>query len=680
MEPLRFLGFLALIAILLAILPVDASQHEESQLIVQDPRGDVTTLGLTLDRSNALDLAALLLGSNGTHFQITIELADLDGATLFGKDFPTYLVFYSYEGRSYRMQIVRINPIGTTEIRYLGSLEVYNEATRTYDELSESPAVHPRESEDAIDIGVPYSTIQGTGGLLASPGFSITGIFVRSVPQGDDIDPLAPGIAISTSSDRMPDAGTASYRIEQRSFDGQDVLVFVARPQRLSNGGENVFAYSIQVSNSGADLASFEFSFTGVPDFWDASLADTFLEVPGHSTVNNTAVIRSPGAHQHGGQVNIQVQTKRIETGELWTNTISVTFTSPPQPAGHHPTLYFHAARNPNVLPGVQDAYGEWATAPYMNTLSEDESDVAEPVNSEFQNLRYWQYPLAPGLGIGLDFILDKTVRCSFTVAPRMFLPAGEATIPIRGVTMWAELKLVSEERGTILLADSNRAAIGDVATSKPIELDLVPTQESEFIPYHAGSNLILDIWFTTSEPFPGSNPESLIILPGGYMTLPLLDFQDPLPLVEGTPIILEAPTQVFGQAGLDIAVPVTLASNLGNTADVRLEARGANPAWNVRFYPSEVKLGGGEARTTTVGVHVPQDAVEGDILRFFVTASVDGLPTAIEPIIILIDDESTPTLLEKQSTKDTPYLSGFTVGIAFLAITIWRRSRNRIE
>lgn len=658
------------IALLVALPAAAYNQHEDSVEAAEDPTGDVTTLGTDeVSRSDTLDLTGLLLGGNATHFHATIQVVDLDGARTQGRDFNDYLFHYHYEGKSYRLTTTRSDPATTPEadVRYTGFIEVFNEATRAYEEIPHEPVFLPRESEDAIDIGIPFASIQGVGGLPASPGFSITGIYVRSLAAGDDRDPLADGIQINTSYDRMPDQGTVSWDIEHRSFDGEDILVHVARPQRLSNGGDNVFAYSIQVSNAADEPATFEFSLTGAPGSWDAGFTDAYLEVPPHGTTNNTAVVRSHTAHAHGDQVRMQIEAKHLETGDSWTNDLSVVFTDPPQPAGHHSTLYFHAARDPNVLPGLQEAYGERPTAPYMNTLSEDETDVGEPVNAELDDFRFWRYPLSPGLGIGLDFILDEPAKSYFTIEPRDGIPVGD-------VTMWADLRVQSDDRGDVFLARAEAVSIGDVTGPEDVELHLIPTPESDFLPYEPGSNLFLDIWFTTNEAFPGSNPESLVILPGGQLELPLLEFQDPVPLVAGAGVLLEAPSQAPGRSGLDIAVPLKVTNRLAEGTDVRFEARGADPAWNVRFDPPTDSLRAGEESTINVGIQIPDDASDGEVLRFFVAARAEGMPTAVEPVTILIDEDSQPTPFQEDGTKDTPPAAWPALGIALLGLAAWRR------
>ena len=662
-------------SLLLLASVASANQHDESVEVAQDPAGDVQLFGmLPGSTSDSLDLTELLLGGNDTHFHATIGVVDLDGSTA-PKDPGDYLFHYNYGGNAYRLHIMRSNPLPDQGVRYASFIEAYNEKTHAYEATDYQATISPRETEDQFDIGIPFGSIIGRGNLPASPGYAIGGIYVRAFAAHDDADPYPDpltSVQVNSTYDRMPNQETVSWTIQQRSFAGSQVLVNVANNQRLTNGLSTAFAFSFSVSNAGEAPAEFTFQLQDAPNGWEASVVDEFLEVAAHSTSNNTAILRTSDSHAHGAVATVKLVTTQLSSGETWSNDLVIAFTDTPQPAGHHNTLHLHASTGPSLLGNATEAYGTYQTDPFMNTLDEDPDDTGKPLNAELDGDRVWHFPLAPSLGIGLDFVLEGEGVLQFDVKSRDALTVPKAKT-------WAQLRLQDPIEQDILLAESQPIDLGDVVESTPVDLRLVPTTESDFVEYREGRNLVLDVWYAFDEPIPGTRAEELVLLPGGFLQLPLREYHDPVPLVANTGVLLEAPRVITGRPGTTIAIQVNVTNQLPNSNDVTLEARGHAAEWNPQFRPTTLHLASAEGKTTVLGVQIPANAQSGDVLRFLVVGRDSSqAASAVAPVTIIVDENSQTELFESQPGKQSPGPGFSAIVLASLAIAALTRARSK--
>ncbi len=316
--------------------------------------------------------------------------------------------------------------------------------------------------------------------------------------------------------DRMPDEGISPTAYIVPGGDGSGASMLTSRHAvRSSNGGPNTIVYPFDLYSE--DGGHYDMELVSVPEHWQAIVVPSAIVAEPGSTVSGWVVVNVEGAHQHGAEDRIMLQT----SGGSASLELTLIYPETPIPAGHHNTVYFHSRMAPTDGFGLQAA-----TDPvfanerllWMNTLQADELSDPEPVEASFEQ-RGWRIPLAPKMGTGL-VILDGEAR----VTARM---DASRDLDITGETFRAELWIEGE--------DTPLATSADLVTDVPadgMDVEFVLPMQARTIAAAPDLNLVLQIHRERSGTPPGDY-EGFVqprLLPGASMQLPLGEYRDALP------------------------------------------------------------------------------------------------------------------------------------------------------
>lgn len=381
----------------------------------------------------------------------------------------------------------------------------------------------PDESgEGTVVFTVEKSRIRDENGVPLVAGRSLENLYVYSyqigVPPTNGIDP--------NPNDRMPDQETVSLAIEV-GLPQSDLLQLIARdPLRWSNGGATTYAYEVIVHNRDNQTVFFEAE--EIPDQWIVHLPPEMQAEK--ETV--TVYVTTPDRHVHDGDETF----KLVAVGEKEARiSLGVHYPAIPMPAGHHPTVYFHAKGgsapgSPADMIGTSmGTIGADLGKLYMNTLVEDEASHGRPIAGVHGfgqgDGDFWGWPilLEPRLRTGLNFTSEPS---------EIIIHTGETPAEITG-TLVGELLYQDTSEATIfhrshtegrIIADfSMPATIGETWTAAWTNWNIPETS------YHGPVSFGVNLKF-----YPENIPHTAPIysdftptITGGEMTLPLGEYDD---------------------------------------------------------------------------------------------------------------------------------------------------------
>lgn len=472
-------------------------------------------------------------------------------------------------------------------------------------------------------------------------------------------------------------------------------------PYRASNGEATTFLYEVTAVNIGDEQDIFTLQATDMPAAWDVTLPIQDLVLGAGKQTTLPVLVSVPFAHKHGDVDTMVLEMHSTSDAQsIGRMELGIRYVDPPQPAGHHDTVHFHS----NVQeaaptdPCAHVCY--FSDEAYMNTLQEDPLDTGNPVparnygtnvnetgaHSRFQ----WELPLSPALRLGLDFDIDETGTLTFpveTTAPfqEAFLRGALIRYGPTEVQDGQTDQFFFFQETTILAEFRSDPTDMGPNSDHTFEATLVPTPESDYIPYDPANQLSLVVRLEgTSAPGTVRSAQP-VMLPGGSMTLPLLEYHDPVDDLFGD---LTGPVMTVLDRAQRIQNPGDLAlfhvelRDAGDGAGTyRLSTAGIHPEWASFPAGKTVELPEDGTVTVPVQVRIPDDAFDGETADLFVQAvhADDETLRALARMVVDVDtdtDHPDDSDVHVDTVRDTPGVS-VVAALALLGAALATRRRE---
>lgn len=485
-----------------------------SETVATDPEGDAShrTLAGDIDDGPAsADLVSLDIADAGDALLWTVMSAA--GAEEPGLDEVDTTVAFRHGARAYL--VVAGEAIGLWITDAAGTQQ------RFVAELAGSRdggTLMFRLPKDAVldEAGAPLST----GALLDA---IVVTTRARDEVQGPDPEQgFFCCTAWWTVHDRMPDEGGAGYRLGDPE-NATGLRLWSEAPLRASNGGGDRIAYTVQASNRGQAATELELAVEDIPTGWNVSVPAGVLDLPAGGVQAFPVVVETPSGHRHGGTETFTVRTTGAPSARVQ---LGIHYLDVPQPAGHHPQLFFHSQA---LEGGVIEQAGYAAGRLWMNTAPDDPLDDEVPIDSTESSFggqtARWSICLAEGLRLGLD-LTDAVGRLDVTLSAGR--PYGDVQVEGAvyrygpGPVATCDAASYRAERNETLVASipTTDAADGGLRFVAPVHA------EADRVAHDEGAALVLDLVATFTVP-DSQAPGPLVVEPGGSITLPLEEFRD---------------------------------------------------------------------------------------------------------------------------------------------------------
>lgn len=652
-----------LVALLvLGSIPTGQAQTSAPTPIMLDGLGDVSVGGLVpSDVLPASDLAALDYTSSDTVIWLSLRVANLEAANRPAGDSVTYDINMKVEGAGYTVRIERVVPLPvlSNEISYDAAFLLRNEELDTYRLVTE---LNLTFDAIAMKVDVPIRELRSVTGVPVRPGSVLEEVFVTSRHWIQASMPGPPSVGVPTppapevAYDRMPDTGAVNVPLVFPVVAGREVLFQAPDPVRASNGGPGTFVFPIRLTNLVDQPQDRVLELAGLPDGWSHAFVEEAVHLEGLESHTTHVVINAAGGHTHGGAVNFTVRTSTPEGSNKDAVQLSILYTDIPQPAGHHPTLYFHTlAGDDATYDALEPALGYSSRRPFMNTLEEDEQDTGLPANADGDQ---WNILLSPRLGIGLDFEVSRTgiVRASFATTSEQAFDqfTVDGSLILRAPA--GDVELARVEASTPIRLTS---------TAAELELAVHPSPESDLVPYAPDQQLILVLTAHYTPPT-GDFGRTVANLVDGQMTLPLLEYQDVVP--PGTTGDIQAtatPDRQYANPGETVAFEVTVRNLATRRLDLTVTVLGnlveAQPDANT------LQLGIGQDGRFLTYVTVPSTAIDGDQFGVFLKIADTDSATLVGSTVVVTTTEDVDNV-QAPARKESPPPSFYWV-VAALAL-----------
>lgn len=662
------------IAIITLIVPSTYGQAPTSWTdIAQDPTGDVAFSGTPVPETVAasMDLVKLQASVVAENLAFALGVSNLNANTP-AADSSAYLLDFLFEGVGYRITIERNVPIPvlSSAIVYSATLAQYDMGLATYLDLAElNVTVNAQASTMAVTF--PATLIKGQTGLPARNGSTLENISASSRQlTANSLGTILAGAGTPPTqgliADRMPDTGSVTYAIQTIIAATSQLIVDSPDPIRATNGGPGTFVYPIRATNIGSTSIEVGFTIENLPTSWQVSFVDDVLQVPPGETRTTSAVVQPPFGHAHGTTTNLTVQARSTADTQVGNNVIlQLYYSDPPQPAGHHPQLFIHSFDNQDVAysTAIEPTTGFTNRDLFMNANSEDPRNSGQLVNAESGEGtdHYWRISMSPALGMGLDFEKSGIGKLQGQLT-------SSNTMEIPGVKLSAVLLLAVADQEIPLASGTNDAPLTIGETPVEFEVQLPVKPESDYIPYTPGSNLILEIHAEFQEPGAEIGVTTLNLQPGARLQLPLLEYQDLIPLPQLGHLVVEAPDDLRQvNAGGHTVFEFKVRNDGQASLGAQVEALDVSKNYIAAIQPADLNIKAGDSATVNVEVTVPNEAQPGDVISAFVAVRPNG---ADQSVLVRLSVSVTDQEVDNQQlapAKDTP-LGALPISIALMA------------
>lgn len=639
------LAALTVLAALAAVPPSASGQPSPgTPVTLQDGAGDVTftfqgqpapVAGTTL--YPGADLVSLSMREDRGSIAVTLGVAKLPSSQDPGMDGTVYDVFFTHNGREFRLEIRFVLPI--TVPQPSAQLAFRDAPSGEFDGLWATRDLLIDAAANTVTVDVPRELLADADGAAPYPGRALEGISVlsRSAFGGSGVQiivPLADGYEVS---DAMPDdpAMAATLPIALGVQQTGTARLASVTPFRASNGEATTFIYNVSVVNLAAENDSFELSATGVPAGFTLVLPVPFVFVEAGSAAEVPVLLTMPFGHQHGDLASFVLEAQSLsDPGSVGRIEMGVRFLAVPQPAGHHDTVYLHSGPgNQGFGPLFQSEQG------YMNTLEVDPNDLGVNLyNTGWSQSgagewsAWWTFPLSPSLEMGLDIDGGKVGHIK--------VPIG-TTVPALQARMQASLEVFTPDGGFGGFFFGDGEALATMEETAPIDItggpvlfegDLLPMGDQR-IPFEAGNDLMLTVQLTWVGPNGiGAADETPYVAPGGSAVLPLREWHDAvdavLSTVGGPAMAALGPQERLVNPGEAVVFPVSITNPLDEGLSLVFEVTGSNREW-VTLPSASLRAGPKETLTTSVVVRAPPSAVDQERADLVLMAYSEDRPEA---------------------------------------------------
>lgn len=709
----RLLALLAVSALLFALPAAAQPEADASQQILEDPPGDVEMVLAdgssqpAQGQDGALDLVGAWVEETRDTFGFTLQFEDL--RTEEGR-----MVLDSVEARLHFM--VHDRPYQLEFYNYVdvaGDFQGAQLRTHDGDEEWYTVSWQPAEADpdaDTLTTHVPRDGLPDQKGASPFPGREIHSFWAESNGMLDNwrvcygLDCQEPPVRVQ---DRMPDEGTgdASWTVRLGVEQTGHARLSSPDPVRTSNGEASAFVFPVRAWNTGDEEDLFALQATGVPDRWDVTFPQPSVALGPNETRDVPVLLTTPFGHQHGAIETFLVEMVSVaDPTAVGRVEVGLRYTEIPQPAGHHDTVFFHGAAwtdNP-----FQEAFAE--VLPYssryvfMNALMDDPLDDGEPVPANVQvhvngsddtTFRHtWYSYLIPTLQMGLDFDLKRQGELEVTL--QQTVPANSAVVTgeLVHLTPWdseAEWQSPWGQRNATVLATFDSGEPQEVASGgTTFTLPFSPTEASDLISYQKGASLALRLQLDSERvTVPATDADTPMLVPGGHLQMPLLEYKDPIDEAFGGAGLLKL-SAVGGadravNPGESVLFDVAVENHQEAAETVRLSLAGINADWAELPGGDRVRVAAHGNATVQVAVRAPDGAAHGEQADLILEAagSGDGAPRALVRLRALVDTETDHEDAAKQveqirdgAGKESPVAPLALLVLGVVAVAAWRR------
>jgi hypothetical protein len=486
-------------------------------------------------------------------------------------------------------------------------------------------------------------------------------------------------------------SSTSSFEVKLGVQQSGNARLSSATPYRATNGQAGTTIFEVQAANIGIVAETFDLAAVKVPANWKVSLPQTQVRLEPGATATFPVLLEIPFQHVHGRLQTFVVEMRSpLDAGTVGRVELGLQFVDPPQPAGHHPALFLHshAARDElNTAFGALVAgNGAWAS---MNTLDKDDLDAGVPVSAQYRGAEgdlaerskfQWTVPLAPGLRMGIDG--DMAGLGAIRLPVSTVLPMDNAIVDgalivvvpeysFDGYTYWEE----GTETTIATIPPTAAVSIGANGQAM-LEGEVRPHPAGDLVPFQAGQQMLLVLNVTFDRPATVTAPEAPALLPGGTLTVPLLDYSDPVDQVLSTlsGLSLTAKDGQERRAPPDSTAVYTMELT-GPAGEYRLAAYGANQEW-VRFAEGESATVVDGVATLHVLIDVPADTPSSTVTDFVVEAAHREMldARAVARLRLVAD----PTAPAAENVPDEVALESPSAAVALLGVALLAAAGSR--
>ncbi len=426
-------------------------------------------------------------------------------------------------------------------------------------------------------------------------------------------------------------------------------ILFSPQPSRGSNGAATTYIFDVEARNLGSldDELSLQLQ---VPKDWVVR-APLKVAAPAGQITPFAVAVTVPFSHLHGGGQQVTIRgLSSAEPGKEAEVALRVWWTDPPQPGGHHPTLYLHEVFEYFTFTRTDPYNGDSAVAPRSLTQH------GSPIESE--RTYHWQFPLSPRLSMGLDFQAGAVTGTSAWQMPI------EADVIV-------DARLVLTGDTDVVLAEQ-RQELHFAAGRQTVDWQLPMASGVDRIPFKGGQNLRLDFdvqYARIEAPRDVQGPTydpPLLLVADGRFKLPLVDYHD---------IITDDLASQLATLSLDIenaerranpgktVIFDYTASNVGATAvEFEWSVDGPQASW-ARLGIAKTTIAPGASVAIPLIVVVPADANDGDLGTLLLTGRdvQTGAEVFARALVLITTQEDIPDQAgqvdnhQPPSPKETP-------------------------
>ena len=666
-------------ALLLSFASIALSPSASADATFTDPAGDVVAhpAGATVPdnaQAQATDIVGLDVVEGDHDWTFTLSLASFgqQGGTI-----NTYTTDFTWDDATYRVSILRSRFDPSSEPLLRAQLQLAD--GERFNKIIDLDVV---EEGSALAVRFEKLYVASLGGHAPVPGSELTNVVVTS--RGD----LNFGSVVPVQLTDILEAPESIVYTKGGSASGHIVLE-PANPVRISNGGSGTFVYTVHVQNLGETEDTVELSVADIPDGWTTRVHPSYL-IPPQEEAPVVIIATLPFGHTHGGFSAFTLNAKSLRDPAATASVkLGVVHTPIPQPAGHHGELYLHAA--PADSGTFQTAFP--GTINTMNTLADHADDQREAFpdrdlqGGPEQGPPTWRFNLGPQLAMGLDFDLNRTGTVTGQIIGRT---TGAAELA-------AELWLILGDEDKAQLATAPPASLTlDLQNPSDFAFTLTPTPESDYVAYAPGQNLQLRLALTTETPCcpPGSSSSPAILVEGFEMTLPLNEYHEaPVINEEGREIIatLEAtpdgPVEKQARPGATTAFAYRIKNGGDERVAFRIEPEGTGKDALTVLPGLEGSLAPGETQRILLGVKVPVDANDGEILEGVLVIRSKADPanlviartsTVVSTTTDAKDESDILAAAQGGGDRGVPTPGAVLLGLSLLATALLARRRKR--
>lgn len=713
------------LAALLLFVPVPAMSQDatgEPLVLLQDDANDVAAYARTgVDTVPAdappgtfdsADLLGLSITETPAEFQFHLALATLDAGPT--SDFLASLQYTTTFRHVDNLYLLRMHTIGDSHMGYLELVAAPDERFGTY--ITDVPVTGDAATA-TLTAAVPRNVLVDTQGSAPYPGRVLDFFSVRAgfLNEGGFVT-TGNGVTVPWAyvEDRMPKEGTAevAFPVAFGIVQSGDLSLSSEEPFRASNGEAGTFVFRVNATNLGAEEQVAEFVAVSAPAGWDVRVPGLVRLEP-NETSEFPVIVRTAFNHLHGTATAFTVElASQSDPSSIGRIQLGLRYPKIPQPAGHHNTVYLHNVdesddplRQGVGLVNYAISGYDYLTYPYMNTaLPEDDpdDDGTQAPGQTCQSLRVqddgdqvgttycWDIPLSPGLEMGLDFDLATLGAYSIPIHSTLLQPGARVQGQLLYYTPDQQIDpfYYVYEAPTIVatLLPSERTDI-DLDERVVFEGAIQAEPEGDYLAYERGAGLVLHLEVLTSRadnPLFGPHTEPSLDV-GGWLQLPLLEYEDPVDEVFGIAshlhLMLDGDSHRMANPGDTVVFEVDLHNADDQDHDFQAVLVGSNHAWGRVIGGERFSVAADGSRSLTVAVTIPSDALDDDRadLVLEVASRDDATIRALVRLVTTADldeehEDHASLLGQAASPKDAPSPSIALLALALLGLALRRR------